>query len=83
MRKSTMHAKKSAVFISGRRGFSGSGIWRAASTFIFSLLRKIATISRPITTENTTAPTARPIPNSKPSTRALKKIARMLIAGPE
>jgi len=35
------------------------------------------------TIENTTAPTARPTPISIPSTRAVRKIAMTLIAGPE
>jgi hypothetical protein len=51
---------------------------RDASSF-----RKRKCIARPMTTEKTTAPTARARPNSIPRMRAVRTIARMLIAGPE
>ncbi len=40
-------------------------------------------MSSPTTMLNATAPTARATPSSMPSTRAVRMIARTLIAGPE
>ena len=40
-------------------------------------------MAEPITIENTTAPTTRAIPISKPRMRAVSIMARIFIAGPE
>ncbi len=47
------------------------------------LFRKKNAIRRPIITEKTTAPTARPTPISMPNTRAVRIMAKTLMAGPE
>jgi len=52
--------------------------WRARSSF-----RKIKCIRSPITTLKTTAPIARARPSSQPRMRAVRMIARTLMAGPE
>ena len=57
---------------------SGPLATRADSSF-----RKRNAIKSPMTTENPTAPTIRAMPSSRPRTRAVRIIARTLIAGPE
>jgi len=78
----TMAAKKSAFCQSGRPA-SGSG--RSAWLFAFSSssLRKMKCMARPTNTENTTAPTARAMPSSRPRMRAVRMMASTLMAGPE
>ena len=81
-RMAIMDAKKSPFCHSGRLT-SGTGTCACAAAFAASSFRKTRCISSPITMLNATAPTARATPSSMPSTRAVRMIARTLMAGPE
>ena len=81
-RMPTMEAKYAAVFHNGRPT-SGSGRNAWAMAFSCSSLRKMRCISSPMRMLNTMAPTARAMPSCMPRTRAVRTMARTLIAGPE
>ena len=77
-----MAASSEALCQSGRFDAGGSGIAMVASVLDSSLFRKITAISRPTITPNTIAPITRATPSSKPRTRAVRKMANTLMAGP-
>ncbi len=81
-RKAIIAAKSEALCHRGRFEAGGSGICMLAAERDCSLRRKITAIRRPMMIPNTMAPITRATPSSKPSTRAMRKTASTLIAGP-
>ena len=63
-------------------GYFGFAEYIVASVLDCSLLRKITAMSKPTITPNTIAPITRATPSSKPRTRAVRKMASTLMAGP-
>ena len=82
-RNRIMAAKNSVVCQSFLRLCGGSGNSMAVSLRFISERLKTAAMMRPITKAKPIEPITRAKPISKPSTRAERKIAMTLMAGPE
>jgi len=78
-----MATKNNAVCHRFRLAGGPSGKAITAAVRASSSLRNKAAMISPITIANTIEPMIRATPKSKPSTRAVRKIAITLIAGPE